>query len=156
MGSAARLGGCWDELAPLRADRSGVSGSHLSSPAVSGGLSGEGAQGDHPHQVPYIPGSRGRGWRCLWRGLGSSGQPWCLSAACRLSGPAHLLPGMLPITVVRQAHASPVLPHPPETMSWCPAPVVCTAASPARARQAPVTDSPASLIFSHKSVLFLE
>lgn len=135
-----------------RADHSGVPGSHLSSPAVSWGLSGVGAQGD-----PFSPGpsycwKQGKGMEVSLEG---TGQPWFLSAACRLSGPACLLPGMQKTTVVRQACVSPVLPHPPEMMSCCSAPVVCTAAPPGRPL-CPVPHSPACLMLSHKSILFLE
>lgn len=103
-GECSPAGGCWDELAPLTV--LGFLGPICHLLQFPGACQEWEHREIHPHQLLDIPGSSGRGWRCPWRGLGSSGQPWCLSAACRLSGPAHLLPDMLPITVARQAHVS--------------------------------------------------
>lgn len=158
MGSAAWLGGCWDELAPLRDDRSGVSGSHLSSPAVSWGLSGEGAQGSILTRYLIsleagegdggVPGgdwaAQGSLGACLLP-AGCQDLPIFCQACCPSRWSGRLMHLLSFLILQRQCPGAqhqwsallPLLPGPGRPLC-------------------PVTDSPASLIFSHKSILFLE
>lgn len=119
--------GCWDELTLL-----GFLGPICHLLQSPGACEEWEHRGIHPHRALDMAGSRGRGW-------GVPGGDWAPLPTCP-SSTRHV-----PIRVGRQAHASPVPPHPPETMSWC--------SAPGSALLCPGTDPPAPLMFSHKSIL---